>query len=214
MYGGGAGEAGAPGSQACLDGTAQCLSDSEIVQDCVSGHWIERTCTGATPSCFRGDCVQCIPGISECSGYDLRTCTSTGVWALTSCANGCLNARCLSEPASQSPGIVQCDIDVVCPSHQVCCLDTTTRTGRCADECEEMEGVQGPIECDGKNDCDELYDCCAYQYDGEWMRTACNLCRAPVTELLVRSVCQSDADCSPEETCQVLTPTKTTRVCQ
>lgn len=197
----------------CVGSSVACMDDFSLAT-CVNGNWVISDCIGKMPFCFGNACVQCLPGDAECSGYDQRICNSNGVWEFHTCDYGCIQDRCLQQSAYDTPGVVQCDLNVVCPSDKVCCFDIENRKGACLDECEQIENVQGKIGCDNHSDCDNDGYCCSTEYLGDWVGTSCGQCKAPVSELRVRYTCQSEDDCmSDNQSCQIQFPTTTIKIC-
>jgi hypothetical protein len=64
----------------------QCDTTNTLVQTCgPQGTWVtSKTCTGLTPFCSGGACVECLPGTTQCSTTALEP---SGVFA-QSCQNG------------------------------------------------------------------------------------------------------------------------------
>ncbi len=80
----------------CTDGQFQCSTEStsSIVQQCSGGRWNKvQTCSGTTPYCSAGACVQCTQD-SHCSGT--KSCTN----------NKCVSSTC-------STGTLRCNTSVI-----------------------------------------------------------------------------------------------------
>ena len=83
---------GAPvGCEDAEHGDTRCAEDS--VEVCQNGTWVTSSdCTGDTPVCLDGACVECVAGDSKCEDAAIFACGADGLWdAGTDCdapANG------------------------------------------------------------------------------------------------------------------------------
>ncbi len=61
------------------------------------------TCSGKTPTCSKGTCVECTPGETRCSGNGIQTCTTSSVWGSAvycpSATPMCTAGVCTSPPS-------------------------------------------------------------------------------------------------------------------
>jgi len=105
-----------------------------------SGTWTDLgTCSGSTPACLGGSCVECSPGVTACTGSTgsglgtgIETCSGSGQWEPS--------VPC-SQPTpacSEGGGTPSC----ICPgSYAICgsaCVDLDTdnaNCGRCGNPC-------------------------------------------------------------------------------
>jgi hypothetical protein len=121
-------------------------------QICASGGtWqnVGAPCTGSTPVCLAGACVQCLPGSMECAadaGAAVDTCSAEGAWgspvACTQPTPACAGGLC------------------VCPngdalSNGVCCPTAETGcSGVCVNEQNDNDHCGGcSISCTGQQNC-------------------------------------------------------------
>jgi hypothetical protein len=74
----------------------------------VTGTWIPAdACSGATPLCLDGACVECSPGAKDCDGAERRTCSTNGIWQVDEvCPFVCIENACAGECV---PDSVDCD---------------------------------------------------------------------------------------------------------
>ena len=90
------------------------------------GTWVDNgTCSGATPACLGGYCVECLPGATECSGNTIEACDGSGQWEPSAdCAQP-------TPACSESGGTTSC----ICPGgYTICgyaCVDLMTDSNNC-----------------------------------------------------------------------------------
>lgn len=94
----------------CSPGAKDCQSSVPRLCD-TAGSWVVQAgCTGASPVCLGGDCVNCAPGTSTCAdGTTVEDCDSSGHWQTTTCPYVCLSGACTG---SCVPGAVECQGNV------------------------------------------------------------------------------------------------------
>lgn len=124
---GGAPSGGAGGGDACTTGETRCTGSQPEI--CADGDWFKSgsACSGSTPVCLDGRCVQCEPGAGQCmSPTQPGICDSTGSWVPSGDACAYDTPQCLDNEC------VACDPDNVqtasyCPSCGggiPCCMST------------------------------------------------------------------------------------------
>jgi hypothetical protein len=97
--GGGAQAGGAPsdgGTDACETGATRCSGTQPQV--CASGAWFDSgsACSGDTPVCLEGRCVECSPGEERCMGpTQPGKCDSTGTMVASGSACSGTTPQCL-----------------------------------------------------------------------------------------------------------------------
>lgn len=91
-------------------------------------------------------------------------------------------------------GQIQCGLSL----NEVCCLFDPIDTTECKTQC---NGVEIALECDGPSACNG-HQCCARrgQFAGNYERLVCN--DDPCDEGQSRVVCDSAADCAPDQICE------------
>ena len=142
-----ASDAGDGGATGCTNGATACVGSTP--ETCSGGQWVvaDAACTGTTPVCLAGACVQCSPGTAGCDGNASATCSSTGQWGgLVDCTGTnqtCVGTTCTGVCA---PGQTQCTASGV----QTCdatgnwgaataCVDQTCVAGACTGVCAPMQ---------------------------------------------------------------------------
>jgi len=81
MVDSGSAESGMVSDAGCSVGTLSCNGQQPTI--CTgSGTWqnVGNPCSGSTPACLNGACVQCAPSSMQCSGNSVETCNSTDQW--------------------------------------------------------------------------------------------------------------------------------------
>lgn len=103
------------------EGLVRCAPDGSAVEGCsASGDWLVREqCTGQTPVCFRGGCVECVAGETICKGSLLGRCSDEGTWTNDECPSGSV---CLESTGTCG----------VCSDGETQCQDETS-LGTCSD---------------------------------------------------------------------------------
>ena len=111
----------AAGGETCRASGGSCVPNNYIcsggsyTMDCASGNkcGYGSCTTPCTPNCgCAGVCknisgtittplgqTECTAGTKLCSGNNLKICSNSGTWGLTTCANGCENNACKPAPA-------------------------------------------------------------------------------------------------------------------
>ena len=85
-------------ARACTPGETQCVYLPNGVQTCTARYqWTTMPCSGDTPECMNGACVECTLGTSQCSGDMVQNCDPTGHWSSTLCPTNmrCANGICM-----------------------------------------------------------------------------------------------------------------------
>lgn len=102
----------------CAPGQTQCQGN--VAQNCSSaGRWqTATTCSGTTPICTNGACVECTVGAVQCAtdgGNGIQTCATGGTWGAPvactgqTCVNGvCTGACAPGQTVCQSGGATSC----------------------------------------------------------------------------------------------------------
>src|SRR5690606_34946727 len=65
-------------------------------------------CTGQTPVCFRGGCVECAVGEATCNGSVLSRCSDDGTWTNDECPSGSVCLESTRTCGLCSDGETQC----------------------------------------------------------------------------------------------------------
>jgi len=100
------------------------------------------------------------PGTTECENYDpniLTTCSSSGTWVTSTCANGCAGGQCriYPFPTMDVAGTVSCS-NIQCPTSQGCSFGGGWSGGpACGTPFKAYHAT-----CDGQNDCPAGQQCC------------------------------------------------------
>ena len=171
--GAGGGDGGDGAVPVCSGGATGCVGSTP--ETCSGGQWVvaDASCSGATPVCLGGSCMQCTPGKTGCDGNGSATCTSTGQWGgiidCTGTNQTCVGSACTGVCA---PGQTQCVANGV----QTCdptgnwtgtgpCSGQTCVAGACAGVCSpgqtqcSANGVEtcnatgnygSPVDCGGQ----------------------------------------------------------------
>ena len=148
----------------CTNGQIQCTSDgkSTYVQQCSDGRWNKvKICSGSTPYCANGACVQCTQD-SQCSGS--KTCTNYKCVS-TTCSSDDIRCNASVIEVCNSSGIWETLIN--CPTSEppsdYCFYESDTNFG-CAECLNDSDCKAGEV-CTSLHECAECTTEGAYQCD-------------------------------------------------
>src|SRR5688572_29744864 len=79
-----AGEGGAGGSGPCVGSEVRCNDGN--AESCSLGEWVVTTCSGSTPACEAGSCVECVNDSVSCEGGVPQLCSGNAWVAQTACS--------------------------------------------------------------------------------------------------------------------------------
>jgi len=117
-----------PDGAVCFDGTSDCQGPNGAPRTCVGGQWqVGSTCSGGSPICLGGQCVQCNPNDTQCNINTVQKCDSMGHWQdQTACAD--------PDPTCQG-GKCVCT-NTVCGGSCVDLQKDTKNCGACGHDCQ------------------------------------------------------------------------------
>lgn len=120
--GGVGGSGGAP--EVCSTGKTRCSGSQPQV--CASGEWFDSgsACSGDTPVCLNGRCVECVPGEDRCfSPNQTGRCDSTGTLVPVDGCVQCLDNKCV---ACDPENVRTAGYCVVAAGNTPCCTTSGT----------------------------------------------------------------------------------------
>ena len=171
----------------------------------------------SAPASYTKTCCDCddsdrtiYPGTARCDPYGdvnaLTTCSNSGSFVSTTCANGCAGAECRTFTTVSNPNYVTCG-NLQCPTSQGCSFPSAWATS--APVCGTNTANYNAA-CDGPNDCAADQVCChSYSGGDRQGSTTCvaNDGSCPRSEMgyVYEVVCDpSQPVCAVGTTCQML----------
>ncbi len=80
----------------CTPNEVTCLDDTTVLACDAEGMSSTEACSGATPSCFEGDCVPCLDGAVQCADDVTQACEGNTWVDGDTCTIGCDAGACLT----------------------------------------------------------------------------------------------------------------------
>ncbi len=94
------GGAGGFDSGPCVEPDVRCNPEGNA-ETCSGDQWVETVCSGATPECEAGVCVECVTDSVRCNDSTPELCVSNAWQAQTACAGNqiCQGGGCVTPPS-------------------------------------------------------------------------------------------------------------------
>jgi hypothetical protein len=117
-----------PDGAVCFDGTSDCQGPNGAPRSCVGGQWqIGSVCSGSSPICLAGQCVQCNPNDTQCDINTVQQCDNTGHWQ---------DKQACADPDPTCQGGKCVCTNTVCGGSCVDLQKDTKNCGSCGHDCQ------------------------------------------------------------------------------
>lgn len=154
------------GRCSCAEGESKCtVGFDDSMQVCQGGFWTEAFCSGNTPVCVDGSCVECVPDSPPtCTNLTLNYCSFEATSAHEECDFMCASGDCLDTRTIADSYTCDAENGVVCAAPQICCnLGTATCLAAGSSCVATSTQAAWNVQCDGSSDCASGQVCCRHR---------------------------------------------------